>query len=119
MVALNDDSDLTLISGRGYVKRLPIDFLRLGKLGDVGTTVMQFVTQTDALIAALPAPADADILITTNQDRIAYLSTATLPVAGREGPGKQLLKPQRGEHLVGATLLFNQVAAETAQPESD
>ncbi|MGB7417139.1 MAG: DNA gyrase subunit A [Thermosynechococcaceae cyanobacterium] len=119
MVALNDDGDLTLISGRGYCKRLPIDFFRIGKLGDVGGSAMQFATKADTLIAALPAPAEADILVTTDQDRIAYLSTANLQIAGKEGAGKQLLKPQRGEQLVEATLLYNHDANGAEGAESD
>jgi DNA gyrase subunit A len=109
MVALTDDSELVLLSGRGYCKRLPIDFFRGGRLGDVGSQAIQFATQTDVLIAALPTT--ADILVTTNQDRVAYLPTETLPITGKEGAGQQILKPQRGELLVGATSVFDQLDA--------
>ncbi|MEO0377391.1 MAG: DNA gyrase subunit A, partial [Cyanobacteria bacterium P01_A01_bin.17] len=106
MVALTDDSDLVLLTSRGYCKRLPIDFFRVGRLGDVGSQAIQFATKTDVLIAALPTT--TEILVTTNQDRIAYLPTIDLPIAGREGAGRQILKPQRGELLVGATPVFDQ-----------
>ncbi len=107
MVALTDDSELVILSSRGYCKRLPIDFFRVGRIGDVGSQAIQFATKTDVVIAALSAT--AEILVTTNQDRVAYLPTAELPIAGREGAGQQVLKPQRGELLIGATPVFDQL----------
>ena len=99
MAAVQDDADLLLISSKGYCKRLPIDLLRLGKVGDLGTQAMQFMIKSDGLIALLPASPNQDVIVLSNQDRAARLNIETLPMWGQDGPGTQLLKTKRGEVL--------------------
>lgn len=99
LAAVRDDEDLLLISSKGYCKRLPIDLLRLGKVGDLGTQAMQFMIKSDGLIALLPASTNQDVIVLSNQDRAARLNIETLPMWGQDGPGTQLLKTKRGEVL--------------------
>lgn len=107
LVAVRDDADLLLISSKGYCKRLPIDLLRLGKVGDLGTQAMQFMIKSDRLIALLPAVANQDVIVLSNQERAARLSIETLPMWGQDGPGTQLLKTKRGEVLESAIVIPN------------
>lgn len=99
LAAVRDDADLILVSSKGYCKRLPIDLLRLGKVGDLGTQAMQFMIKSDRLIALLPAVANQDVIVLSNQERAARLNIGILPMWGQDGPGTQLLKTKRGEAL--------------------
>lgn len=105
LAAVRDDADLLLISSKGYCKRLPIDLLRLGKVGDLGTQAMQFMIKSDGLIALLPASSNQDVIVLSNQERAARLSIETLPMWGQDGPGTQLLKTKRGEVLESTVVI--------------
>ncbi|WP_299413269.1 DNA topoisomerase (ATP-hydrolyzing) subunit A [Acaryochloris sp. IP29b_bin.148] len=107
LAAVRDDEDLLLISSKGYCKRLPIDLLRLGKVGDLGTQAMQFMIKSDGLIALLPASTNQDVIVLSNQDRAARMNIETLPMWGQDGPGTQLLKTKRGELLECAIAIPN------------
>jgi len=107
LAAVRDDADLLLISSKGYCKRLPIDLLRLGKVGDLGTQAMQFMIKSDGLIALLPALSNQDVIVLSNQARAARLNIEILPMWGQDGPGTQLLKTKRGEVLEGTIVIPN------------
>lgn len=107
LAAVRDDADLILVSSKGYCKRLPIDLLRLGKVGDLGTQAMQFMIKSDRLIALLPAVANQDVIVLSNQERAARLNIEMLPMWGQDGPGTQLLKTKRGEALEHAIAVPN------------
>jgi len=106
LAAVRDDADLILISSKGYCKRLPIDLLRLGKVGDLGTQAMQFMLKSDSLITLLPAVTDQDVIVFSNQDRAARLNVESLPMWGQDGPGTHLVKTKRGEVLMGAIAIL-------------
>ena len=102
LAAVRDDADLILLSSKGYCKRLPVDLLRLGKVGDLGTQAMQFVMKSDALITLLPVLNHQDVMVVSDQNRAARLNLETLPMWGHDGPGTHLIKVKRGESLTQA-----------------
>jgi DNA gyrase subunit A len=107
IAAVRNDADLILISNKGYCKRLPIDLLRLGRMGDLGTQAMQFISPSDALIAVLPLQAQEEVIVISNQGRVARLQIETLPLWGQDGPGTPMIKIKRGELLTDAIALPN------------
>ena len=110
LAAVRDDDDLILLSSKGYCKRLPIDLLRLGKVGDLGTQAMQFMVKSDALIALVPALENQDVIVVSNQNRVAQLHVERLPMWGQDGPGTPLIKMKRGESLLSAISISNHTA---------
>jgi DNA gyrase subunit A len=105
MVAIAPSTELLLISRLGYAKRLSVESTRLGHPGGLGTPVMQFAKKTDALITMLPIPSQGDILVSTDQNRVASLVPRKLPLSTKEGAGTLWLKLKAGEQLTSATLL--------------
>ena len=106
IVALTDDADLVLVSCKGYGKRLPIDLLRLGHLGDLGTPAMQFKTKIDHLVALLPSWSHSELLLESDQNRIAHVRSDDLRLWGKEGAGSQLVKVDKGEQIVRVCALL-------------
>ena len=102
ITVLTDDTDIVLISRKGYGKRIPIDLLRLGHVGDLGTQVIQFTTKTDALVSLLPARSDTELVVESDQSRIAYLDPDQLPLWGKDGTGEPIVKCKRGEQVLRA-----------------
>ena len=113
IVALTDDTDVILVSHKGYGKRLPVDLLRLGRLGDLGTPAMQFKTKTDSLVALLPAYLHAELLLESSQNRVAHIDVDTLTLWGKEGAGTAIVKLGKGEQLAGAIALLPTPVRET------
>jgi DNA gyrase subunit A len=105
MVAIAPSTELLLISRLGYAKRLAAESTRLGHPGGLGTPVMQFAKKTDALITMLPISSQGDILVSTDQNRVASLVPRKLPLSTKEGAGTLWLKLKAGEQLTSATLL--------------
>lgn len=103
-VTLQAEDNLLLVSQQGYGKRIPLNALRLGHRGDIGTHALQLSTKTDALAAIAPAPPTAEATLFTDANRAADLAVDTIPLWGKDGPGSRLLKVNRGETVIGVTI---------------
>ncbi|TRU26483.1 MAG: DNA topoisomerase 4 subunit A [Microcystis aeruginosa Ma_SC_T_19800800_S464] len=104
-VSLPHRSNLLLISGLGYGKRLAIENLRLSQLGDLGSPALQFVNKQDSLAAMVAAQAGSIVLLSTNQNRKLPLEVETVTVTGKDGTGSQLVKLNPAEKIIKAQLL--------------
>jgi DNA gyrase subunit A len=105
LLATPSSGEIVTLSRLGYAKRLSLDSIRLAHPGGLGTPVMQFAKATDALIAMVPFMAECELLVTSDQGRVALLNPQMRPLATREGAGHLWLKPKAGEFLVRADLL--------------
>ena len=105
MVALMDDADLVLISQNGYGKCLPVDLLRLGRLGDLGTPAMQFKQKSDRLVGLFPFLPTSELLLESDHNRIAHVNMDTLKMWGKEGPGSTIVTLNKGEQIAAASSL--------------
>lgn len=103
-IVLQTYDNLLLVSERGYGKRMPLNAVRLGRLGDLGTTAIQFVAKPDHLAAIAPAPSNAEVMLFTDKNRMAHLSLAQIPIWGKDGSGKLLLNLEVGEKLSSASV---------------
>ncbi len=102
LAAVSDQSDILLLSRQGYAKRLPLSSARLGHPGGLGTPLVQFAKKTDALMAMLLLQPEGDLLVATDQNRVAVVTPQNLPLATKEGAGTLWIKPKSGEQLVSA-----------------
>jgi DNA gyrase subunit A len=98
-VVCSAEIDLLLFSQAGYAKRLPMTLIRLSHPGGLGTPVMQFAKKTDRLMGAVAATDDIEVLLTSDQNRIAVLSPQNIPIAPKDGAGISVLKVKPGELL--------------------
>ncbi|WP_448564669.1 DNA topoisomerase (ATP-hydrolyzing) subunit A [Trichothermofontia sp.] len=105
-VALAGNSDLLLVSQQGYAKRLPLKMLRLGQRGELGTYAFQFAAKTDALVAVLAAPPEAEVVLLSNRQRWLQVPIAQIGVWGRDGSGDRCFKCTRGEVITTAVVLY-------------
>jgi len=99
--------DLLLVSQQGYAKRLPLNRLRLGQRGELGTHAFQFATKTDVLVTVLAAPPTATLSLLTNTHRWLQVPIAHIGVWGRDGSGDFPLGTlrERGEVITTVAVL--------------
>jgi DNA gyrase subunit A len=99
-LSVNSRDRVLLMTQLGYGKAFPIESLRLGSLGDIGTTAMQFSNKTDQLIGMMPD--SQNLLLLTNQNRQISLSSQAFNIWMKDGVGDRLVNLETDE-------LINQV----------
>jgi len=97
---VNAGDRVLLMTQLGYGKAFLIESLRLGSLGDIGTTAMQFSNKTDQLIGMMPD--SSNLLLLTNQNRQISLSSQVFNIWTKDGVGDRLVNLETDE-------LINQV----------
>ena len=101
-LSVNPRDRVLLITQLGYGKAFPVESLRLGSLGDIGTTAMQFSNKTDQLIGMMPN--SQNLLLLTNQNRQISLSNEAFNVWTKDGVGDRLMDLETDE-LINRVIL--------------
>jgi DNA gyrase subunit A len=101
-LSVNVGDRVLLITQLGYGKAFPVESLRLGSLGDIGTTAMQFSNKTDQLMGMMPD--SQNLLLLTNQNRQIALSSEAFQVWTKDGVGDRLVDLETDE-LINRVIL--------------
>ena len=89
-----------LLTQQGYGKALTVETVRLAKLEDLGTTVIQFRTPTDRLLALWSKPASQPPALRTSLGRNLSIQDEQLTVWGKDGPGDRLVSLDATEQIL-------------------
>jgi DNA gyrase subunit A len=92
---VNAGDRVLLMTQLGYGKAFSIESLRLGSLGDIGTTAMQFSHKTDQLIGMMPD--SQNLLLLTNHNRQISLSSQAFNVWTKDGVGDRVVNLETDE----------------------
>src|SRR5262249_21435748 len=85
-----DEEVVVTISGRGYIKRLPIDTYRVQRRGGRGITGM-VTREDDAVEHIMVASTHDSLLFFTNRGRVYQTKTHELPDVNRQARGLPLI----------------------------
>lgn len=96
-VSVQPSETVLLLTQFGYGKAFAVESLRLGRLGDIGTTAIQFSQKTDQLVAMLPALNSPDLLLLTNHNRQLVLSSQEFNPWTKDGVGDRVIDLDNGE----------------------
>ena len=99
---VNAGDRVLLMTQLGYGKAFPIESLRLGSLGDIGTTAMQFSHKTDQLIGIMPN--SQNLLLLTNQNRQISVSSQAFNIWTKDGVGDRVVELKTDE-LINRVIL--------------
>lgn len=99
-ITLGIKDNLLLISEGGYVKRIPVNVLRVANRGGIGQNAFQFATSNDVLAGIAVGKDNTLVQMLTNEGRLCKLRTKSVPVSGNEGTGDRLLKLKGDERIV-------------------
>lgn len=99
-VALKANENLLMVTGLGYGKRLPVNTLRLAKVGDIGTQVVQFASKTDNLAGMIMGKAKSNLVLQTSNKRSIVVSVDSVPLLGKDGAGDRIAKLKADEIVV-------------------
>ena len=101
-LSVNAGDRVLLMTQLGYGKAFPIESLRLGSLGDIGTTAMQFSHKTDQLIGMMPN--SQNLLLLTNQNRQISVSSQAFNIWTKDGVGDRVVGLETDE-LINRVIL--------------
>ena len=101
-LSVNAGDQVLLMTQFGYGKSFSVQSLRLGILGDIGTTAMQFSNKTDQLIGMMPN--SQNCLLLTNQNRQISLSSEAFNIWTKDGVGDRLVDLETDE-LINRVIL--------------
>ncbi len=104
-VALETQSNLLLVSERGYGKRLPANAIRRGNRGDLGTQALQFKTPTDMLVGMVAAPAGGVAIAISSEQRILPFQLDSVKLWGKDGSGDRLVQLRSSEKIIAVNVL--------------
>ncbi|MEB3311354.1 MAG: DNA topoisomerase (ATP-hydrolyzing) [Snowella sp.] len=103
-LSAQSNETVLLLTQLGYGKAFAVESLRVGKLGDIGTTAMQFSQKTDQLVAMLPAINSPDLLLLTSHNRQLVLSSQEFNLWTKDGVGDRVIELDNGEMIQQAIL---------------
>ena len=99
--AVNSKDSIAVITQQGFGKRIPVDSLRLGNRGDIGTQAIQFSNKEDLLAGVISTSNKEDIILTTNIDRRLVLPVKSLVKADKNSTGEKIGKLKADEIITG------------------
>ncbi|HBB32620.1 MAG TPA: DNA topoisomerase IV [Cyanobacteria bacterium UBA8803] len=104
-VALPAQGNLLLVSQQGYGKRLPVNAIRRGNRGDLGTQALQFRTPLDTLVGMIAAASASEAVMLTSAQRILPLQLDHVKLGGKDGSGDRLAQLQSDEKIIAVAAL--------------
>ncbi len=98
---VSSDDSLAVISRLGFGKRIPVNSLRLGNRGDIGTQAIQFTTKEDMLAGIISTTEKENVILTTSIDRRLVLPVNSLKQTEKNSQGERIGKLKTNEIITG------------------
>ena len=99
--AVRSNDQIAVISQLGFGKRIPVNTLRLGNRGDIGTQAIQFSTKEDMLAGIISTKGQENITLTTSINRRLILPVKRLKLADKSSTGEKIGKLKPDEFITG------------------
>jgi len=101
LVTADEPADVLLATANGYGKRTPLDEFPLYKRGGQGVIGIQVSERNGALVAALLAEDDEDVMLTSNAGTLVRTSVSEISRLSRNTQGVTLIRLGDDEQLIG------------------
>jgi DNA gyrase subunit A len=102
---LKSQDCIVLITQQGYGKKMPLNLLRSTKVGEIGSTAMQFTNKSDNLGIMLPAQPETKVVITTSNHKKIVIDIDNLPLENKDSRGEKIGKLNQEETIVSAEII--------------
>ena len=99
--AVKPKDTIAVITQQGFGKRIPVNSLRLGNRGDIGTQAIQFSSKEDLLAGIISTTDKENIILTTNSDRRLVLPVNSLKLGEKNSTGEKAGNLKSGEIITG------------------
>jgi len=97
-VSLSPEASILVMSQLGYAKRIPVNAIRRGNRGDIGTQALQFINPRDRVVRMVAAqPEQGGAMVLTNQKRVLSLRFQDVAFWGKDGIGDRVIQLKADE----------------------
>jgi DNA gyrase subunit A len=104
-VVARPQDQILLVSEMGFGKRVPVEIIRQGNRGDIGTQALQFTQRSDHMVGMVLAPTGGQVQAVSSSQRFWQLDVDKVQEMGKDGTGDRLFKLQSQETLKAVYLL--------------
>ncbi len=99
--AVNPKDSIAVITQQGFGKRIPVDSLRLGNRGDIGTQAIQFSSKEDLLAGVISTRNKENLILTTSINRRLVLPVKNLKLSEKNTTGEKIGNLKADEIITG------------------
>ena len=101
IVAQPSAGDIFTVTELGYGKRSPIDQYPLRGRGGMGVIAQALTEKTGALVGAIQVEDGFEVMLISNGGTLIRTRASEISVLSRNTQGVRIMKPVKGDHLVG------------------
>lgn len=114
----NEESDILVVSEKGYGKRSSVEDYRITNRGGKGVKTIKITDKTGSLIAIKDVTDDDDLMIINKSGIVIRMSVSALRVMGRATQGVRLIKLQEKDSIA-AVAKVSHMEEEVTENEED
>ncbi len=114
----NEESDILVVSEKGYGKRSSVEDYRITNRGGKGVKTIKITDKTGSLIAIKDVTDDDDLMIINKSGIVIRMSVLALRVMGRATQGVRLIKLQEKDSIA-AVAKVSHMEEEVTENEED
>ncbi len=114
----NEESDILVVSEKGYGKRSSVEDYRITNRGGKGVKTIKITDKTGSLIAIKDVTDDDDLMIINKSGIVIRMSVSALRVMGRATQGVRLIKLQEKDSIA-AVAKVSHMEEEVSENEED
>lgn len=104
MEVVREGADLIVVTEGGYAKRTPLTEYRRQKRGGLGIKVAALTEDRGALVGALVANPDQDIMVIMESGKLVRVNAADVRATGRNTVGVIFAKPDPDDRIIAVTV---------------
>lgn len=119
VVALKSDDSILTVTENGYGKRTAVDEYRIQKRGGLGVMAINTSERNGKVVGALQVTDEDQVMLIANSGKVIRMPMDTVRIIGRNTQGVRLINLEKGEKVVGMSLLARESEMEEDEESVD
>ncbi len=119
VVAIKSDDSILTVTENGYGKRTAVSDYRLQKRGGMGIFAISTSERNGKVVGALQVLDDDQVMLIANSGKVIRMPMNTVRIIGRNTQGVGLINLDKGEKVVGLSLLARDSEVEEEESTDD
>lgn len=117
VVVRNSDDSILTVTENGYGKRTAVSEYRTQKRGGMGVFAISTSERNGKVVGALQVQDDDQVMLIANSGKVIRMPMHTIRIIGRNTQGVRLINLDKGEKVVGLSMLARGSDIENEEPD--
>ena len=119
VVVLDSDDSILTVTENGYGKRTAVSEYRIQKRGGSGVFAISTSERNGKVVGALQVEDEDQVMLIANSAKVIRMPMDTVRVIGRNTQGVRLINLEKGEKVVGLSILAREEEVEDEEPGNE